>query len=115
MLRGLDLNVKRQWVLEMLRWELGPVSAGVPVAGMPGVTLTCNRQGLTLVHYSAQPEPFLSLELNNYAPKSAYVELNSARVSPWRPRPPAGGPVPPLQHAQQRRHGLRPRQLSGRG
>jgi hypothetical protein len=37
-------------------------------------------RGLTLVQYSAQPEPFLSLKLNNYPPKSACVELNSARV-----------------------------------
>ena len=27
------------------------------------------KQGLTLVHYSAQPEPFSSLKLNNYSPK----------------------------------------------
>jgi hypothetical protein len=27
------------------------------------------RQGLTLVHYSAQPEPFLSLNLDNYSPR----------------------------------------------
>jgi len=28
---------------------------------------TTTRQGLTLVHFSAQPEPVLSLELNNYS------------------------------------------------
>ena len=42
-LRDLDLNVKRQWLLEMLRWELGQVNAGVPVPGLTGVTLTCER------------------------------------------------------------------------
>ena len=46
-LRGLDLNVKRQWVLEMLRWELGPVSAGVPVAGMPAGAYTRPLLGST--------------------------------------------------------------------
>ena len=43
-LRDLDLNVKRQWLLEMLRWELGQVNAGVPVPGLTGVTLTCERE-----------------------------------------------------------------------
>jgi hypothetical protein len=37
-------------------------------------------QGLTLVHYSAQLEPFLPLKLINYSSKSAHIELNSARV-----------------------------------
>ena len=39
----MELNVKRQWLLEMLRWELGQVNAGVPVPGLTGVTLTCER------------------------------------------------------------------------
>ena len=48
------------------RYTLAPAPARprrVTVRGMtPG-------QGLTLVHYSAQPEPLLSLKHNNYSPK----------------------------------------------
>ena len=42
-LRALPLPVKRKWLLEMLRWELGPVSAGVPVPGVQGVSLAVDR------------------------------------------------------------------------
>jgi len=38
------------------------------------------RQGLTLVHFSAQPEPFPSLKVTNnpaYPNKSAYIQLRS--------------------------------------
>ena len=42
-LRNLPLNIKRKWLLEMLRWELGPVSPGVPVPGLMGVSLTVDR------------------------------------------------------------------------
>jgi hypothetical protein len=40
-------------------------------------------QGLTLVHFSAQPEPFLSLTPRNHTActsQSAYVELKGGRV-----------------------------------
>jgi hypothetical protein len=40
--RALDLHAKRRWTLEMLRWELGPVSAGVPA--LAGVALACDRE-----------------------------------------------------------------------
>jgi E3 ubiquitin-protein ligase HUWE1 len=44
-LRELDVNAKRQWVLEMLRWELGPVTPhGVPVPGFADrINLVCDR------------------------------------------------------------------------
>ena len=42
-LRALPLGVKRKWLLEMLRWELGPVSAGVPLPGVAGVALDVDR------------------------------------------------------------------------
>ena len=42
-LRALPLPVKRKWLLEMLRWELGSVSAGVPVPGVASVALTVDR------------------------------------------------------------------------
>jgi hypothetical protein len=42
-LKSLPLPVKRKWLLEMLRWELGPVSAGVPVPGVQGVSLAVDR------------------------------------------------------------------------
>ena len=35
-LRGLPLDAKRKWLVEMLRWELGPVGAGSP-AGLPAI------------------------------------------------------------------------------
>ena len=53
---------------------------GVTLDLLPVTARGVHGRGLTLVHYSAQPEPFLSLKLNNYSLKSAYVELNSARV-----------------------------------
>lgn len=40
------------------------------------------RQGLTLVHDSAQPVPF-STEFQTTSPKSAAVELDLFSVSPW--------------------------------
>jgi hypothetical protein len=43
-LRALPLPVKRKWLLEMLRWELGPVSAGVPIPGLIGVSLVVDRR-----------------------------------------------------------------------
>ena len=42
-LRALPLPVKRKWLLEMLRWELGPVSAGVPLPGAASVALAVDR------------------------------------------------------------------------
>ena len=42
-LRNLPLNVKRRWLLEMLRWELGPVSPGMNFQGLMGVSLTVDR------------------------------------------------------------------------
>ena len=35
------------------------------------------QRGLTLVNYSAQPEPFRTLKFNNHSPKNAYVKLKS--------------------------------------
>ena len=43
-LLDLDLHVKRKWLVEMLRWENGPVSVGVPVQGLTGLTLICDRE-----------------------------------------------------------------------
>ena len=47
------------------------------------VEIYITRQGLTLVHFSAQPEPFLSLKPFNhpaYATKNAHVRKKSGRV-----------------------------------
>jgi len=66
-------------VAAMLRFFTnGTFPDGAP---MTELLVLCERQGLNLVHHHAQPEPFWSLKLNNYSPKSAYIELNSARVS----------------------------------
>ena len=45
------------------RYTLVPLPAAAPCAGMP-VCFLHVRQGLTLVHFSAQPEPFLTLKIS---------------------------------------------------
>jgi len=65
------------------------------LGGWPG------RQGLTLVHFSPQPEPFLSLTAWHYPAyptKGAYLEPKSGRVSPcW-----AGGWTRPTSSSSPR-------------
>jgi len=47
----------------------GASAVGKVAAAVVGKTAAAVGRGLTLVHYSAQPEPLLSLKLNNYSPK----------------------------------------------
>ena len=49
--------------------ELGSGRVTAPAVVVGGQLEPSAEQGLTLVHYSAQPEPFLSLELDNYSTK----------------------------------------------
>jgi len=41
----------------------------------------CWRQGFTLVHLLAQPEPFVSLKPLNVSPQTAHIELRCGDVS----------------------------------
>jgi hypothetical protein len=56
--------------------KLGSMGSGAALDRSPmdksmSVGRRTSWHGLTLVLYSAQPEPFFPLKLNNYSPKSA--------------------------------------------